>query len=316
MQLVNRLQRLQRLAAISADAVSALRQTVTGHIVLGSRDAPSQHDGSCVGVWTGSAVTSFITRDASGTGMPGPSINPLKCATHICRLAVAQWMHADLEALKFANRARSLSHAAIAGQQQHICAVRQHPGLTIGSACLPQVTAAMQHRLLQVQLRAEQQRAAHGHVAATKLDTGSLATSQPIGAPSDHEAVTVDTASAEPQQPAGKQASAGAHQSPAQGSAEAIAGPHAASAVSAEGSAKAADSNSAAGTPPVGSSAPEPALNSWWDDQGCFEYHAPLSTTVRRLKVGAWRRLSRRHCVLDARGSGCGSSFVYWSCII
>lgn len=28
-------------------------------------------------------------------------------------------------------------------------------------------------------------------------------------------------------------------------------------------------------------------LNAWWDDDGCFEYRAPLSTTVRRLKVNS-----------------------------
>lgn len=27
--------------------------------------------------------------------------------------------------------------------------------------------------------------------------------------------------------------------------------------------------------------------NSWWDDDGCFEYRAPLSTTVRRLKASS-----------------------------
>lgn len=29
--------------------------------------------------------------------------------------------------------------------------------------------------------------------------------------------------------------------------------------------------------------------NAWWDADGCFEYRAPLSTTVRRLKVGMSR---------------------------
>ena len=29
--------------------------------------------------------------------------------------------------------------------------------------------------------------------------------------------------------------------------------------------------------------------NAWWDADGCFEYRAPLSTTVRRLKVGLSR---------------------------
>jgi hypothetical protein len=29
--------------------------------------------------------------------------------------------------------------------------------------------------------------------------------------------------------------------------------------------------------------------NAWWDADGCFEYRAPLSTTVRRLKVGTSR---------------------------
>lgn len=44
--------------------------------------------------------------------------------------------------------------------------------------------------------------------------------------------------------------------------------------------------------------------NAWWDADGCFEYRAPLSTTVRRLKVAVIRarwhvlRSAVRHCVL------------------
>ena len=43
--------------------------------------------------------------------------------------------------------------------------------------------------------------------------------------------------------------------------------------------------------------------NAWWDADGCFEYRAPLSTTVRRLKVGltrpagCWGSRAMQRCV-------------------
>lgn len=42
----------------------------------------------------------------------------------------------------------------------------------------------------------------------------------------------------------------------------------------------------AAGHSEQPSGATAAGANAWWDDEGCFEYRAPLSTTVRRLKVG------------------------------
>jgi len=162
------------------------------------------------------------------------------------------------------------------------------PSATAGAPCRP----PPQHVVVQQQIR-QQRRYAHSQpgAGATTLNVGSPATALPVGAPSERDA------------PPSKADAAGEQLPPEASEPGAGAPLHAYAADASPAAAPAAPSGTARPAP-AGGEAP----TSWWDDQGCFEYRAPLSTTVRRLKVSALT--TSLYLSYEAAGKPCFAAFV------
>lgn len=268
MQHASRMHCLWRLAAANTDAAAALRPAPAGLQLLISATGT-----------TGSSQHSGIRTQAADAGKiaalhPHNAGEPRRQSSHACLHASA----APCRLLFTGNQHLFLLLLAAAGQPlPQLLLWRQLHSRTRAGTLTPTATAGApcrpppQHVAVQQQIR-QQRRYAHSQPGpgVTTLNVGSPATALPVGAPSERDA------------PPSKADAAG-EQLPAEASESGAGAPlHAYSADASPAAAPAAPSGTAR---PV--SAGGEAPTSWWDDQGCFEYRAPLSTTVRRLKVSA-----------------------------